>query len=72
MKYWLVIVILTSTLIFGLFAYTSIGNTGINKITNKAIGVKDPTLKLELVAEGLEFPTSMDFLAPDDILVLEN
>jgi glucose/arabinose dehydrogenase len=33
--------------------------------------VKDPSLKVELVLDGLEFPTSMAFLGPDDILVLE-
>jgi aldose sugar dehydrogenase len=33
--------------------------------------INDPTLKAELVAKGLEFPTSMTFIGPDDILVLE-
>jgi glucose/arabinose dehydrogenase len=33
--------------------------------------VTDPNLKAEVVYEGLEFPTSMAFLGPDDILVLE-
>ena len=33
--------------------------------------VKDPNLKLELVAQGLKLPTSMTFLGPNDILVLE-
>ena len=32
---------------------------------------KDPNLKLELVAQGLKKPTSMAFLGPNDILVLE-
>jgi glucose/arabinose dehydrogenase len=31
----------------------------------------DPGLKVEVVAEGLDFPTSMSFLESDDILVLE-
>jgi aldose sugar dehydrogenase len=31
----------------------------------------DPNLKVEVIAEGLEFPTTMAFLGPDDILVLE-
>jgi aldose sugar dehydrogenase len=30
-----------------------------------------PNLKTETVAEGLDFPTSMAFLGPDDLLVLE-
>jgi glucose/arabinose dehydrogenase len=33
--------------------------------------VKDHSLKLEEVARGLELPTTMAFLGPDDILVLE-
>ena len=33
--------------------------------------IKDPNLGVELVSKGLEFPTSMAFLGPDDILVLE-
>src|ERR671920_1068491 len=34
--------------------------------------IKDPNLGVELVSSGaLEFPTSMAFLGPDDILVLE-
>jgi glucose/arabinose dehydrogenase len=33
--------------------------------------IKDPNLKVELVSEGLELPTSIAFLGPDDILVLE-
>jgi glucose/arabinose dehydrogenase len=33
--------------------------------------VNDANLKVELVAEGIEYPTSMAFLGKDDILVLE-
>ena len=33
--------------------------------------IKDPNLKVEIVAEGITFPTSMAFLDKDDILVLE-
>src|SRR5215217_2497730 len=33
--------------------------------------VKDTNLETEVVAEGLEFPTTMAFLGPNDILVLE-
>jgi len=35
------------------------------------ISVKDPNLKVRLVVEDLISPTSMTFLAKDDILVLE-
>ena len=31
----------------------------------------DPQIKIETVAEGLDHPTSMAFLGPNDILVLE-
>jgi glucose/arabinose dehydrogenase len=33
--------------------------------------INDPNSKLELVSEGLEQPTQMAFVGPDDILVLE-
>jgi aldose sugar dehydrogenase len=33
--------------------------------------INDPNLKVEQVVEGLELPTTMAFLGPDDILVLE-
>src|SRR5918995_2385058 len=33
--------------------------------------INDPNLKLELVSEGLQLPTQMAFLGPNDILVLE-
>ena len=36
------------------------------------ITVYDPNLKIELVAAGLNFPTTMAFLGPDDFLILEN
>ena len=38
---------------------------------NQSETVKASKLNIELVAEGLEFPTTMAFLGPDDILVLE-
>src|SRR5215208_1861506 len=33
--------------------------------------IKDPNLGVQLFSDGLEFPTSMAFLGPNDILVLE-
>ena len=39
---------------------------GIDGIT-----LSDPNLKLELVTSGLDFPTTMAFLDPDDFLILE-
>ncbi|MDF2768268.1 MAG: yliI 5 [Nitrososphaeraceae archaeon] len=33
--------------------------------------INDPNLKADLVANGLELPTGMAFLGPNDILVIE-
>jgi glucose/arabinose dehydrogenase len=33
--------------------------------------IRQPDLKVEVVAEGLSFPSTMTFIGPDDILVLE-
>ncbi|HZA63518.1 MAG TPA: PQQ-dependent sugar dehydrogenase [Nitrososphaeraceae archaeon] len=33
--------------------------------------IHDPNLKVELIVQGLDLPTTMAFLGPDDILVLE-
>ena len=37
----------------------------------EGIVLSDPKLKLELVTSGLDFPTTMAFLGPDDFLILE-
>lgn len=37
-----------------------------------ATSITDPNLKAESVVKGLEYPTSMAFLGPDDLLVTEN
>jgi glucose/arabinose dehydrogenase len=39
--------------------------------TSPGVVLYDPTLKVEVVAEGLTFPTTMAFLGPDDFLILE-
>src|ERR671929_297019 len=61
-----------SVLAFVLIITISIGT--INKF-NLALAqptiAKDPNLKVELVTQGLRSPTSMAFLGPNDILVLE-
>ena len=38
---------------------------------DESIILSDPNLKIELVASGLDFPTTMAFLGPDDFLILE-
>jgi glucose/arabinose dehydrogenase len=40
-------------------------------IGNETANIRDSTLRVEVVAEGLEFPTTMAFLGPNDFLVLE-
>jgi glucose/arabinose dehydrogenase len=39
--------------------------------TESKPSVADPNLKVELVSEGLDLPTTMAFLGPDDFIVLE-
>jgi aldose sugar dehydrogenase len=40
-------------------------------LSEENITLYDPNLKVELVASGLDFPTTMAFLGPDDFLILE-
>jgi glucose/arabinose dehydrogenase len=37
----------------------------------ETVNIRDTALKVETVADGLEFPTTMAFLGPNDFLVLE-
>ena len=46
-------------------------NASIGREEGEPPSIKDPNLGVQLVSGGLEFPTSMAFLGPDDILVLE-
>src|SRR5215211_6479204 len=47
-------------------------NAAIGEEDEEQPSIKDPNLGVELVSsDGLELPTSMAFLGPDDILVLE-
>src|SRR5215210_3282814 len=40
-------------------------------LNEENIVLYDPKLKVELVTSGLDFPTTMAFLGPDDFLILE-
>ena len=40
-------------------------------LSKENITLFNPTLKIELVSSGLDFPTTMAFLGPDDFLILE-
>ena len=39
--------------------------------STEGIITHDPNLKVELVVNNLDFPTSMAFIGPDDFLILE-
>ena len=56
-------------LFFGLTLFMAI--TASDRSVAAYPSIRDPDLKVEVVAEGITFPTSMAFLAGDDILVLE-
>ena len=76
-----VILIISSALSNGGYYYNYLHNNNTrfaayalySRATPTAVGpaVIDPNLKVEVVAKGLQSPTSMTFLGPSDILVLE-
>ena len=74
-----VLLVLTSSPAFGYLANAQENEEGQEQNipdVNAAIGgetanIRDSNLMVETVAEGLEFPTSIAFLGPNDILVLE-
>jgi glucose/arabinose dehydrogenase len=55
---------------FAYTAYASGTQIGGKPETSQPV-INDPNLRLELVSEGLQLPTQMAFLGPNDILVLE-
>jgi glucose/arabinose dehydrogenase len=63
--------------IIGIYAQSQLPSTDREipgSLFDKSLGtpiVTDPKLKVEVVAENLDFPTAMAFLGPDDIIVLE-
>jgi aldose sugar dehydrogenase len=74
-----VLLVLASSPAFGYLANAQENKEGQEQNipdVNVAIGgetanIRDSNLMVETVAEGLEFPTSIAFLGPNDILVLE-
>jgi aldose sugar dehydrogenase len=56
---------------FGSELPSTMNNTLPSTMNNTLPYMNDSTLKVEIVFQGLNFPTSMDFLGPNDILVLE-
>ena len=52
-------------------ASSSTSATILHEEVMDVLTVNDDNLRVELVSSGLDFPTSMAFLGPEDILVLE-
>jgi aldose sugar dehydrogenase len=70
----LVILLLTIILLSssGSIKYLNYANAQeSNDIQGEQPIINDPNLKTEVVVNGLELPTGMAFLGPDDILVTE-
>src|ERR671935_3345070 len=53
------------------FSYAATGARTATIQPSEGPTINDPNLKVEVVSKGLKFPTSMAFLGPNDILVLE-
>ena len=54
-----------------LFTFCNIYSQQNQPLVAENITLFDPKLKIELVTSGLDFPTTMAFLGPDDFLILE-
>ena len=68
------IIILTLSFPLLLFSFCNIYAQSQNQPSvsgGEDIVLSDPKLKLELVTSGLDFPTTMAFLGPNDFLILE-
>jgi glucose/arabinose dehydrogenase len=76
-----IFIILLSFTIIPSFAFFSFCNNGYvyaqleqgkqQPLAAENITLYDPNLKIELITSGLDFPTTMAFLGPDDFLILE-
>lgn len=67
----LITLILAGSLTLNNGAGTDVDNQFQPEMINSFPTVNDPKLKVEMVVEGLNFPSSMAFLGQDDILVTE-
>ena len=66
-----VMVLLSATLVTAIgYTINDIYGQGLLSSSNQPI-INDPNLKAEVITKGLQNPTSMAFLGPNDILVLE-
>jgi glucose/arabinose dehydrogenase len=71
--YILSVLLFLSIALLVFFSYSNIHAQQQQKEAQGIDGItlSDPNLKLELVTSGLDFPTTMEFLGPDDFLILE-
>ena len=51
--------------------FLTVQASALTDLSHREVTINDPGLRAEVVFSGLNFPTSMAFLGPDDILVLE-
>src|ERR687898_207952 len=76
------LLVLTSSSVFGYFANAQEEDEDVQEqqkdipdvnaaIGGETVSIRDSNLKVETVANGFEFPTTMAFLGPNDILILE-
>jgi aldose sugar dehydrogenase len=64
-------IFIVNLVLLGCYCNFSFGSP-LPSTTNQTLPyINDTALKVETVFQGLNFPTSMDFLGPNDILVLE-
>jgi aldose sugar dehydrogenase len=68
-----VLINIISVIFLSLILYFTYHGNSFADLTDyeRTASINDPDLKVEQVIEGLELPTSMAFLGPNDILVLE-
>jgi glucose/arabinose dehydrogenase len=71
--YIIVVLILSFTLLgHNLYSVSGANTLELQSSDEKGVPtISDSHLKVEVVFKGLQFPTSMAFLGPNDILVLE-
>jgi aldose sugar dehydrogenase len=62
---------LIATIVLVGYDYHHATALSVKEHSYKSVIIKDPDLKDEVVFKGLKFPTSMAFLGPNDILVLQ-
>jgi glucose/arabinose dehydrogenase len=67
-----IFILLSLSIPFTLFTFCTVyAQSNQQHLKNENITLFDPNLKIELVASGLDFPTTMAFLGQDDFLILE-